>query len=71
MYVVLSASFEITTWVALLAVTLRVDELPCAMLVGWAAIATVGAVGGGGVAAAPLPQEVVASVTIAMQKSAE
>lgn len=32
----------ITTWVALLAVTLSMDELPCAMVVGLAVIATVG-----------------------------
>jgi hypothetical protein len=58
--VLLSTLSEITTWVALLAVTVSMDELPCAIVVGLAAIATVGAFGVGvgvGIAALP-PQEV-------------
>jgi hypothetical protein len=56
--VLLSTLSEITTWVALLAVTVSMDELPCAIVVGSPAIATVGVFGVDvGIAALP-PQEV-------------
>jgi hypothetical protein len=48
------------TWVALLAVTVSMDEVPCAIVGGLAAIATVGVFGvevGVGIAALP-PQDV-------------
>jgi copper homeostasis protein CutC len=40
--VVLSKLLEITTWVAFDAVTVSVEELPCVIVAGVAAIVTVG-----------------------------
>jgi hypothetical protein len=58
-YVLLSALSEIVTCVALAAVTVRVEELPCVTEAGLALIATLGAtaVGALGEAAVPLPQD--------------
>ena len=57
--VVLSVLSEITTWVALLAATLRVEESPAITVLGFAVMVTVGsAVGGGVLAEVVLPQEV-------------
>ena len=63
----LSLLSEITTCVALLAVTASIEEFPWVMVAGLATTETVGAVGGGGVAAAGLPQE--ARVAIAPNES--
>jgi len=49
---------EITTCVALLAVTVSMEAVPVVTVPGLAVIFTVGADGGGGVAFALLPQEV-------------
>jgi len=56
--VVLSMLSEITTCVALVAVTVSVEASPVVTVVGLAAIATVGAVGGVPGFGSPLPQEV-------------
>ena len=55
----LSVLSEITTWVALLAATVRVDESPAITVLGFAVMVTVGrAVGGGVLAEVVLAQEV-------------
>ena len=59
--VALSLLSEITTVVALLAVTVRLEELPAGTVPGLAVIATVGSGGGGLVCATTLPQDVRAS----------
>ena len=58
MNVLLSVVSETTTWVALLAVTESVDELPCVIALGLATIATVGVVDCEADPLAAAPQEV-------------
>ena len=60
----LSVLSEITTCVALLAVTLSIVGVPSATVVGLAAMVTVGNAGGGGVFAVPVPQAVSAESAI-------
>jgi hypothetical protein len=60
----------------LLAVTVRVEELPGAVAAGFAAIVTVGwlAVGGGGEvaeAAVPLPHDVLIARTVSARRATE
>ena len=70
MNVVLSTLSEITTCVALLAVTVSMEAGPVVTVLGLAVTFTVGAGGGGVVAFALLPQEVsVATPTNATQLS--
>jgi hypothetical protein len=56
--VLLSMFSEMTTCVAWLADTVSIDELPCVIALGAAAIATVGLAGGGVDTGLLLPQEV-------------
>jgi hypothetical protein len=72
-YVLMSALSDITTCVALAAVTVNVDELPCVTEVGVAVIATLGAtvVGVLDEAVLPLPQEDDIAINVAHRNKAD